>query len=524
MQQTKARETRLARLLTAFTFASDLAFGLEFEDGIKSVYIAAKIAEKLGLPQDEWTAVYYAALLKDAGCSCYTNQFAEFLQTANEIEARRDGIVFGGARPENIQRWMERYVGNDMPSLGRASHLAYVGANLGTTMQEAWASSVEVCSRISARLGMPRIVQDAAAALGEQWDGLGFPRGLKGDEIPLIALIVTPTLIWPPVHRTAGRDAAIALTKALSGNAFAPTVCDAFLSLSEDETFWEDLESDAIVDIVVAMEPDGPLAVVDDRQFDELAEAFADFVDLKSPFFAAHSRRVAKVAEQIAILMHCTPEETTEVRRAALIHDLGIVSVPSRVLGKPESRLSASERETLRLHPYHGERIVDRVPAFDSLKPLMGHHHEHVDGSGYYRGARGRDIPLGARIIAVANRLDELTHEVPAAPGLSLPEALNVLAAEAGSSLDPEIVDVVRKNLGEKMAPATPHSRPAGLTDREVEVLRLVSKGMTRSDAAKVLGITENTVRHHLEHIYSKTGTTTRVGATLFAMENGLLL
>lgn len=327
----------LAQLLTAFTFASDLAFGLEFEDGIRSCYLAARIAEKMGLSEADRTATYYTSLLKDAGCTCYTNQIAE-------------------------------------------------------------------------------------------------------------------------------------------------------------------------------------------QRFDDLAEAFADFVDLKSPFFAAHSRRVARIAEQIALLMHCSPAEATEVRRAALMHDLGIVSVPSRILGKPEARLTASERETLRLHPYQGERIVDRVPAFDDLKPLMGFHHEHVDGSGYYRGARGRDIPLGARIIAVANRLDELTHDVPDAPGLSLSEALNVLAAEAGTVLDPEVVDVVRKNLGEKMSPAAPRTWPAGLTDREVEVLRLASKGLTRREVATVLGITENTVRHHLEHIYDKTGTTTRVGATLFAMENNLLI
>jgi DNA-binding CsgD family transcriptional regulator len=206
------------------------------------------------------------------------------------------------------------------------------------------------------------------------------------------------------------------------------------------------------------------------------------------------------------------------------MHDLGIVSVPSRILDKPESRLSTTERETLRLHAYHGERIVDRISAFDSLKPLIGNHHEHVDGSGYFRGSRGRDIPLGARIIAVANRLDELTHDSAGEAALPLPDALDRLTAEAGRILDAEIVDAVCKNLGARLIPAPPRAWPAGLTDREVEVLRLASKGMTRSEAAKVLGITENTVRHHLEHIYAKTGTTTRVGATLFAMENNLLV
>jgi response regulator RpfG family c-di-GMP phosphodiesterase len=368
-------EPRLAELLTAFTFASDLAFGLEFEDGIKSCYIAMRIAEKMGLTDSERTTVYYAALLKDAGCTCYTSQFASFYQTANEIEARREGLVFGGGRPENVAGWLSRYVGNDKPPLGRAGHLVYVGANLGATMQNAWASSLEVCSRISARLGMPESVQTAANAFGEQWDGHGMPRGLKGEELPVATQIVTPTLIWPAVHRRLGRDAVIALTLEARGVAFSPDVSDAFLELARDESFWADLEGDGIVDIVVSMEPDGPLGRVDEQRFDELAEAFADFVDLKSPFFAAHSRRVGMVAEQIAHLMHCGEAETTLIRRAGFMHDLGIVSVPSRILDKPESRLSTTERETLRLHAYHGERIVDRISAFDSLKPLIGNHH-----------------------------------------------------------------------------------------------------------------------------------------------------
>jgi HD-GYP domain-containing protein (c-di-GMP phosphodiesterase class II) len=519
-----AASTSLARLLTAFTFASDLAFALEFEDGIRSTYVACKIADKLGLTGDDWTNVYYTALLKDAGCTCYTSQFAELFQTPDELVARREGVVFGGARPENAMAWLQQYVGTDMQSLGRAAHLAYVAANAGAAFKDAWESSVEVCSRISERLGMPAAIRDAEMALGEQWDGGGFPGRLKGDEIPLITQIITPTFIWPPVRNRFGREAAVALAREQRGNAFSPVVCDAFIDLAQDEAFWEVLESPEIVDIVIGMEPDGPLAVVDEQRFDALADAFADFIDLKSPYFAAHSRRVAKVAEQIARLMHCPEDEVKQIRRAALMHDLGIVGVPSRILNKPEARLSATERDTLRLHSYSTERIVDRVPAFALLKPLMGNHHEHIDGSGYFRGLKGRDIPFGARVIAVANRLDELTHEVPEAPGISLAEALNVIAAEAGTQLDSEIVDVVRKNLGEKLLPQAPRAWPAGLSDREIEVLRLASKGLTRKQVADELGITENTVRHHLEHIYGKTGTTTRVGATLFAMENNLLI
>jgi hypothetical protein len=203
-QNAATGEPRLAQLLTAFTFASDLAFGLEFEDGIKSAYLAVRIAEKMGLSEEDRLVVYYTAMLKDAGCTCFTSQWADFLQTANEIEARREAIVFGGLRPENAASWMDRYAGNDLPALGRASHLAYVAMNGAQMVAEAWAASVEVCSRIATRLGMPAAVQKATNCLGEQWDGEGFPNRLKGDAIPIASLIVSPTLVLPPLHRVAG--------------------------------------------------------------------------------------------------------------------------------------------------------------------------------------------------------------------------------------------------------------------------------------------------------------------------------
>jgi DNA-binding CsgD family transcriptional regulator len=221
----------------------------------------------------------------------------------------------------------------------------------------------------------------------------------------------------------------------------------------------------------------------------------------------------------------CTREEATVVRRAGLAHDLGLVGVPSYTLNKPDDQLTHAEREILRLHSYHGERILASVPAVAPLAPIVGGHHERFDGGGYFRGLKGRDIPLGARIVAVANRLDELTHDAPGRTALSIDDALTVLARESGASLDGEIVAPVRRSLG--ATPIIPASAeapwPAGLTDREVDVLRLASKGLTRKQIGDQLSITENTVRHHLEHIYEKTGTATRVAVTLFAMEHNLI-
>jgi HD-GYP domain-containing protein (c-di-GMP phosphodiesterase class II) len=202
------------------------------------------------------------------------------------------------------------------------------------------------------------------------------------------------------------------------------------------------------------------------------------------------------------------------------MHDLGLVAIPSFSLEKPGGDLSDSEWEHYRLHPYHAERIVKRVPALAPFAEMIGNHQERVDGSGYYRGLSGGNISLGARIIAAADRLDELTHDAPGRHAMDLEESLATLESDPG--LDGTVVAALRPVVGEGSGARGRHA-PAGLTGREVEVLRLAARSMTRAQIGAALNITENTVRHHLEHIYNKTGTSTRVAATLFAIESGLL-
>jgi HD-GYP domain-containing protein (c-di-GMP phosphodiesterase class II)/DNA-binding CsgD family transcriptional regulator len=268
---------------------------------------------------------------------------------------------------------------------------------------------------------------------------------------------------------------------------------------------------------------DEPRAAIAHRpRAEDVIYAFADFADLKAPHIRAHSRRTAELAEQLALALGGAESTVTEARHAALLHDLGLVAVPSQLLGKPEAALTQSERERLRLHPYHAERVLQRVPPLRHLAHTVGTHRERLDGTGYYRGLRGGEISLPARIVAVACEYDALTHDAPGRAAMPSTEAIEQLANHRGLARD-----VVRA-LTEALGARTGRTRsggawPAGLTDREVEVLRLSAGELTRRAIARRLRLSENTVRHHLEHIYTKTGTTTRVGAVLFAMEHGLL-
>jgi len=515
----------LAEVLAAFTFASDLAFGLELEDGLKSCYVADRIAEKMGLPQDDRITVYYASLLKDAGCTCWGATLAQFWQAEDEIEARRELMIFGGGQGlRSFLKWMGRYVAPEVGPVPRLRRATEVLTRSDSVLKEGFASAAEVCSRISRRLSLPESVQEAALCLFEQWDGNGSPGGIRGEDIPIAARVILPTFLLSPIHRAGGRDAARSVAVAQRGKMFAPDVIDALLALMDQEEFWAELESGEIQQVVIAREPDCEFAKLDVDSFQHVAEAFADFIDLKSPLASAHSRRVAGLTEDIARCMELPPHEVALYRSAGLMHDLGLVAVPAAVLLKPETSLSESERELLRLHPYYGERILDRVPVLAPIKALVASHHERMDGGGYHRGIGAKDIPMGSRIIAVANRYDELTHGEPGEAALDQERALEVLSGEVGPSLDGEVVDALKTSLGVPHGKITaPKVMPAGLTSREAEVLRLACTGLTRKAIAEELSVSESTVRHHLEHIYNKTGTSTRIGAMLFAMEHGLI-
>ena len=519
-----SRETSLARILATLAYAGDVATGLELDDGVRACYLADRIAEEMRLSAEDRRAAYYAALLRDLGCTCWTTPEAELWRT-DEIAARRELLFYGaGGSTGTYLRWLSRYVGKELPILARLGRIMTVLRENGPMLQEAYTNSTDVCVRMTQRLGLPESVQTTMGGLTEQWDGNGFPNHVKGTAIPIASRVVFPTYLLVPISRVGGRDAARECAIKQRGKAFDPAVVDAYLTLAGDPSFWAEYEAADILEVTLGREPPREGDIDFDRTLESTALALADFIDLKSPHTAAHSRRVAGITSEIARLMGCGDDEVQRFRVAALLHDLGTISVPSFILNSGTGEASGAVDEASRLHPYYGERILERITTMSPYIPLVGNHHEHMDGSGYFRGLQGDAIPLGARIICIANRLDELMHDAPDKPALEPAEAVRALNNEGAGRYDPAILRVLGSSLDAATAPARPRaSWPAGLTDREVEVLRYAARGLTRKQIADELTISESTVRHHLEHIYDKTGTSTRVGATLFAMENDLL-
>ena len=258
-----------------------------------------------------------------------------------------------------------------------------------------------------------------------------------------------------------------------------------------------------------------------DEQLDETCRAIADFVDIKSPWTLGHSSGVAELAEAAAWRLGLPAEQVTELRRAALVHDLGRVGVPNSIWDRP-GPLTADERERVRLHPYLTERVLAHAPALAPLAVTAARHHERLDGSGYHRACGAASLPLAARVLAAADVYHALTEPRPHRPALDAGEARDVLKREvADGRLDAQAAEAVLHAAGHKERIDRP--RPAGLTEREIEVLRLVARGNTNQAIARELSISAKTVGRHVEHIYEKTGCSTRASASLFAVEHDLL-
>lgn len=215
------------------------------------------------------------------------------------------------------------------------------------------------------------------------------------------------------------------------------------------------------------------------------------------------------------------PEEGHDLRIAGHLHDIGRMGVSSYIWDKA-APLTVSERDQARLHAYHGERIVARVPELSGIAALVGRHHERCDGSGYYRGLTGAQLPMASRVLSVADRYRELVEGRPHRPSVTPAKAAERLRGEATAGrLDPDAVAAVLAEAGH--AAHRSSSLPSGLTERQVQVLRLVAAGVSNPGIAERLGISRRTAEHHVQDVYLKIGLSTRAGAALFAMEHGLL-
>ena len=511
-------ELRLAELIGALSLATDLGNALPLEKCLRTCLLALGVAREMGLGGQELSDAYYVGLLRHIGCTSFAHEEAVALG-GDDINFRNTFAGLDPAEPRDL-------IGRAFSGLGKGAGPAQRFRAISGFFLHARrmvpamiAANCDVGLRLAQRLGMSAGVIRGIGHIFERWDGKGGPQGLKGDEIAAPARIIELAHCVEIIHRLAGRAVVHEMVKQRSGGDFDPAVARAFLKCAPE--LLTQIEGESVWETILEAEPE-PRPWLPESRLAMVAEAFADFTDLKSTFTLGHSSGVARLAAGAGRLMGMPPTAPETIRHVALLHDLGRVSVPTGVWDK-RGRLSAAEWERVRLHSYYTERVLSQTPLLQPLALTAGMHHERLDGSGYHRGIPASALPLGARVLAAADAYHSMTEERPHRPPLSTSAASKALGEEINAGrLDREAVNAVLEAAGQERL-KTRAAWPAGLSDREVEVIRLVARGRSNREIATALFISDKTVHHHVLHIYGKIGFSTRAGAALFAMENDLV-
>jgi HD-GYP domain-containing protein (c-di-GMP phosphodiesterase class II) len=513
-------QIRLAELIAALSIATELGMGQPMEYALCSCVLAVRLGEKLGLSEEELYEVYYQALLRYIGCNVETHTLAALM--GDEIAIRQEFATVDTADTRAIVSLGVRYI-RQTHGGGSKLHLARMLVQslwtLSDMMQQSFAGHCEVAQRLAGRMGFSGNVIIALGQLYERWDGKGLPGGLKGEEIATAVLVVTLAHDMVIFHRLEGVEAAIAVAGERKNTTYAPWVADCFCQHAPQ--LMAGLETEPSWEMVLALEP-GPRPTLAAEQFDAACQALADFVDIKTPYTMGHSHRVADLAAEAARRSGLPEAEVNDIRRAGWLHDIGRTGVSAGIWMK-QGPLTEKEWEQVRLHPYYTERILARPPALARLGAIAALHHEKLDGSGYHRGLPAEMQPPAARILAAANTYQTKTEGRPHRPPLSSDEAAIELKRQVRQGqLDSEVVNHVLAAAGHRVPPVR-RELVAGLSERQIEVLRLLTRGLTIKQMAEELIVSPKTVDNHIQHIYNKIGVSTRAGATLFAVEQNLL-
>jgi putative nucleotidyltransferase with HDIG domain len=435
---------RLGELLGALSHALDMTEGQPAGHCLRSCWIGQQLGRAIGLNAAEMRDLYYATLLKDSGCSSNAARLCQLFLT-DDLSFKRDRKTVGMSLP-SLMRFVLRHTGTQAGLAARVRAIANAVQNGGEIHRELTDARCSRGAQIARQLRFGDDVADAIHALDEHWDGSGQPQGLAGKEIPLYSRIALLAQVVDVFHASAGPQATREEVARRSGRWFEPRLADAFGVLARDPAFWRQLAADDLEQQVLDMEPARQPQPVDDDTLDDIAAAFGQIVDAKSPWTAGHSARVALVTEHVAERLGLDAPERRWLRRGALLHDVGKLGVSNRILDKA-GPLDAAEWAAVRQHASNTEQILGRIGAFGALSRIAGAHHEKLDGTGYPRGLDARHIRLETRIITVADIFDALTADRPYRPALLSGKALRIMREGVGTSVDGGCLDALERSL-----------------------------------------------------------------------------
>jgi HD-GYP domain-containing protein (c-di-GMP phosphodiesterase class II) len=510
------RPIRAAEVVGALSLATDLGTGQPLEHALRTAVLAVRLGELAGASAQELADTYYVALLHASGCTSNGHEAIQLYD--DDIAHRAAFFLIDTTNAAEVLAFYRANIGAGRPPEVRDALVADAIANAGPRARDAFATMCEVAQRFAGWLELGPNVQAALEYVFARWDGRGFPDA-RGDAIPLPMRLLHVARDISLFLSAGGPDDARAVVERRTGAAYEPRLADLatrnfadLLAELDEARMWEQaLEAEPFPQILMAGE-----------RVDAAFMAIAALTGLKSPWFREHSTGVAELAEAAAWRLGLSVASVTLVRRAALAHDLGRVGVSNAIWEKP-GPLGFGEWERVRLHPHYTERAFAQSPTLAPIGILAGSHHERLDGSGYHRGTRGPALDQASRILAAADCYGAMREARPYREALGAPAAEEELMHEAEEGrLDPEAVDAVLNAAGHRVRERL-RELPAGLTERELEVLLVLVRGESNQEIAKDLGISAKTVGHHVQHVYQKAGVRSRAAATVWAFEHDLV-
>ncbi|MCG2578003.1 HD domain-containing protein [Dechloromonas sp. XY25] len=439
-----ADQLQLSELISALSHALDITEGQPEGHCIRCCWIGMHIGRRLGLTDDALWSLYYTLLLKDLGCSSNAARICELYAT-DDLSFKRDYKTVGDSLPQ-VLRFVLGHTGLKAPLAERFRSFLTIVRQGDEIAQELISTRCQRGAEIARLLRFPESVSAGIYSLDEHYNGQGRPQRLAGEAIPLFSRIALLAQVVDVFHTAGGPQAALDEVRGRAGGWFDPILVDIFDAIAADESFWKTLASPEVTSAVLALEPPAHSVALDDDYLDDIATAFGQVVDSKSPYTSGHSARVALYTDLIAETMGLSPERRRWLKRGALLHDVGKLGVSNSVLDKP-GKLDADEWAAVQAHAAYTEAILSRIGAFAELARVAGAHHERLDGKGYPRGVSADQICLETRIITTADIFDAITAERPYRGAVPIPKTLEIMAENVGTAIDPGCFAALKKAI-----------------------------------------------------------------------------
>lgn len=427
------KRLKLAELISSLSHALDITEGQPEGHCVRCCWIGMHIGRRYGLNEAQLWNLYYTLLLKDLGCSSNAARICALYLT-DDLSFKRDYKTVGDSLPK-VLNFVLKHTGLKAGLAERFRSVLTIVAEGGEIARELIATRCHRGAEISRLLRFSEEVAEGIYSLDEHFNGEGHPAGLSGAAIPVYSRIALLAQVIDVFHTQGGQQEALQEIRERSGRWFDPELVQIAEQLEEMPEFWAALSTPEISEKILALEPVGEAVELDEDYLDDIAAAFGQVVDSKSPYTAGHSERVALYTDLIAEELGISPERRRWLKRGALLHDVGKLGVSNSILDKP-GKLDDEEWKAVQMHASYTETILARIDAFDELARVAASHHERLDGKGYPRGLLAADIPLETRIITTADIFDAITAERPYRGAIPIPRTLEMMAENLGTAID----------------------------------------------------------------------------------------